>query len=431
MKHIPAEEFVGVGAFQFETTIYREVIESPDDLSSLAPHFRSLTQRALSQNGFFLLPVIESAWRHIFKWYERAELVLYWRRTPGAHDDQLVGVFPLAYGPTRWAGLPITDAFCNPMCFQGTPYLDNRYAEEVLTYFLKDEKARRLIPHSMRFRWVPSSGRFCEIFKRAAARAGWSVRLDANHKRAFMDATKSAEENLKNALSSNKRRKLGRFLRRLNEKADVKFEVVENDGQIAAALDEFLDLEASGWKGRGGTAILSNDTWATYFKELVHGLAPDENIKIYRLYCGQDLLSSALLVHSGTEAWCWKIAFNEDFASYSPGLLLTKYMTEYLCDETDVTSVDSCSIQGNNLTETIWDGRLEISDIFAVPTLSPARHLVFAAEDARRTTRESLKHIKNMVQHLAGRLRKLTEAFSAKQRTEEPGGNSSGDYVKV
>ena len=49
---------------------------------------------------------------------------------------------------------------------------------------------------------------------------------------------------------------------------EVSFEVARSPDDISAALESFLPLEASGWKGQRGTALLQNAGDATFIRRV-------------------------------------------------------------------------------------------------------------------------------------------------------------------
>ena len=53
---------------------------------------------------------------------------------------------------------------------------------------------------------------------------------------------------------------------------------------VRRALEEFLAMEASGWKGQQGTALLSNKTDAAFVRGAVGGLAERGCASIHSLY---------------------------------------------------------------------------------------------------------------------------------------------------
>ncbi len=67
-------------------------------------------------------------------------------------------------------------------------------------------------------------------------------------------ATGDADATLRDALGAKKLKELRRQRHRLEDAGALSFSVATTPHEVAAALEEFLALEASGWKGARGTA---------------------------------------------------------------------------------------------------------------------------------------------------------------------------------
>jgi CelD/BcsL family acetyltransferase involved in cellulose biosynthesis len=130
------------------------------------------------------------------------------------------------------------------------------------------------------------------------------------------------ETYLKNALSSGSRKKLRQHRRRLGEKGALVRVTLANPHELAPAVEDFLALEASGWKGRQGTAFLSNVQHAAFLRATVTALAAQGAVTIDALTVDGRPVSMQIILRSGRAAFTWKTAFDEDFGDFSPGMLL-------------------------------------------------------------------------------------------------------------
>src|SRR5205823_5877592 len=97
---------------------------------------------------------------------------------------------------------------------------------------------------------------------------------------------------------------------------------------IAHALDDFLTLEASGWKGRAGSAARASAEIHQFMKSAVNGLAVEGKATIDRLFVDTRAIAAIVRLRSGAMAWCWKIAYDENFARASPGVQVLLDATE-------------------------------------------------------------------------------------------------------
>src|SRR6202011_4856974 len=123
------------------------------------------------------------------------------------------------------------------------------------------------------------------------------------------------------------------------------------------ALGEFLALEAAGWKGRAGTAARSHDRIRKFMEKAVTGLAHEGKARIDRLGAGDRPIAAIVTLQSGTTAWCWKIAYDEAFARFSPGVQLLIEVTQALLDDPNVGCAGSCATADHPMIDHVWRER--------------------------------------------------------------------------
>ena len=102
---------------------------------------------------------------------------------------------------------------------------------------------------------------------------------------------------------------------------------------VAAATDDFLALEASGWKGKARTAAAGSGEVRGFVKAAVTALAAEGKVAINRVFLDGRPIAAAITLRSGDTAWLWKAAYDEALARYSPGVMLAASLTEELADE--------------------------------------------------------------------------------------------------
>jgi hypothetical protein len=139
------------------------------------------------------------------------------------------------------------------------------------------------------------------------------------------------------------------------------FTAATDASAIAAAIEDFFALEASGWKGRAGTAAASRENLRGFVTTALCGLAAEGKAAINRLLLDGRAIAAAITLRSGDTAWYWKIAYDEMFARYAPGILLTAALTEELADNMAIARTDSCA-EPNSILDYIWGERLALCD---------------------------------------------------------------------
>ncbi len=123
------------------------------------------------------------------------------------------------------------------------------------------------------------------------------------------------------------RANLRRRAKRLAELGAVALERVDGRGgaaEVDAAVDAFLALEASGWKGQRGTAIALDAALARFYRRVAHDAAARGALAIRALLLeGRPVAVHLGIVHRGTYLLP-KTAYDEALANVSPGQLLQR-----------------------------------------------------------------------------------------------------------
>jgi len=120
------------------------------------------------------------------------------------------------------------------------------------------------------------------------------------------------------------RANLRRRARRLLELGAVAVRRAETPDEVDGALGDFLSLEASGWKGVGGTAIALDPALVRFYARVARDAAVRGALAMRALTLdGRPVAVHLGLVHRGTYLLP-KTAYDERLASLSPGQLLQR-----------------------------------------------------------------------------------------------------------
>ncbi len=175
-------------------------------------------------------------------------------------------------------------------------------------------------------------------------------------KRALLHSDQSSTVYFDAALSGKKRKELRRQERRLGEAGKLDFNRDTDDEGLDTWITDFLALERSGWKGRAGSALADAEATETLFSETLHGAAQAGVLE--RLALALDGQPIAMLANFLTPpgAFAYKTAYSEDFARYSPGVLLQRHNLALL-DRADIDWCDSCAVADHPMIDHIWRER--------------------------------------------------------------------------
>ncbi len=291
---------------------------------------------------------------------------------------QLCGLMPLStqlrYG--RWP-MPHVQNWLHHNAFLGTPLVRAGY-EEIFwrTYLaqLDHEPGQALFAH---LHCLTISGALAAALERVCTdqRRRWA--LVQRTERAFLDGSLSAEAYLENAVRSKKRKELRRQKNRLSEEGALTFARDSSATGLDEWTHEFLALEHCGWKGESGSALACADETRTLFAEILSGAAASGRLE--RLDLRLDGKPLAMLVNflCAPGSFSFKTAFDEEYARYSPGVLL-QIENLALLEHPDIAWCDSCAAEGHPMIDGLWTGRRSTGR-YSVAIGGGARRAAFGA----------------------------------------------------
>ena len=115
----------------------------------------------------------------------------------------------------------------------------------------------------------------------------------------------------------------GRKLRR-----EHAVELTAISGEANAGLEEGLRLEAAGWKGREGTAILASPSTAAFYRTVAAAAELDGTLRCSALRVDGRLAGFDLAMVADGRYLLLKTAYDETMRSLSPGLVLRRAVVE-------------------------------------------------------------------------------------------------------
>jgi hypothetical protein len=126
---------------------------------------------------------------------------------------------------------------------------------------------------------------------------------------------------LKDTLQARTRLKLGQKRRNFESLLGHPLRLVDR-GPDPSAVERFLALEGSGWKGRAGTAMLSIPGEPDFFREMCTRFRDRGRLRMLSLEAGDTVVAMRCDVAAGDGLFSLKTSYDERFARFSPGLLL-------------------------------------------------------------------------------------------------------------
>jgi CelD/BcsL family acetyltransferase involved in cellulose biosynthesis len=143
----------------------------------------------------------------------------------------------------------------------------------------------------------------------------------------------------KRTLHTHLLRNLRRGRKQLEEQGPLVMEVVSGGALLDSRLDEAMQVEASGWKGKTDTAIRSRPHTRQFYREMTHWAAERGILKLYLLRLSGRVLTMCLTLQQHGVCYMLKGGYDEGFGRYSPGNILTEALLED-CANCGITRVE-------------------------------------------------------------------------------------------
>ncbi len=146
-------------------------------------------------------------------------------------------------------------------------------------------------------------------------------------------------------LSKNFKRNLKRRAKKLAQLDNIELDFRNADQIGAEGIEAFSQIEASGWKGRRGTALAQQDDLYDFYRELTENGTETGTFQWHFLKNDGNVIAAQLAAEMAETLIIIKIAFNEDYADYSPGNLLFEQTIKWAYDRENIKLIDCMTDQ--------------------------------------------------------------------------------------
>jgi CelD/BcsL family acetyltransferase involved in cellulose biosynthesis len=352
------------------------------EIASIAEEWRTLAARAVEANVFYE-PSFALAAASLLGADVHCGLI--WSQTP----RRLVGFFPYRIDRRRYGvPFPVMVAWTHPYAPLSAPLIDRDMAGPVIAAWLDHIAENAALPDLILMPLISQKGPFAVTLADLLARRGCEAKSFDPHQRALLLPGESRSDYFKRTMSSKRLRNIRRRERRIEELGAVTVEEAKGIEAIALGLDDFFRLEATGWKGRAGTAATQNEEVRRFFQGAIAGLASEDKVLIHRLLANGKAIGATIALKSSDACWGWKVAYDEFYADYSPGILSVLGLTKTVLADPSITQADSCAAAGDTMASQLWHDHLTMVDwlFTATPGAEFSFGLAWRLEALRRTT---------------------------------------------
>lgn len=340
-----------------------EVVRDTATLRALEPEWQDLADAAAEPNPFYepwaALPALTA-------FGEGVEIVLLSRPHPSLRkgERQLCGLIPLQRRRASGLfGLTMLSLWRHPYTYLGVPLVRAGLERPVLSGFLDWLEQGGRQRGLLRVEDFPGDGPLRHALVDELSRRGWSHGVTQTYTRAFLRRGASADGYIDEVVPGKRRKEFRRQQQRLAEQGTLEFVELRPQDDLRAWAEEFSALEARGWKGKDKVSVASRAADFDYFIHLVCYAGQRGRVTGLALRLNGRAIAMKLNLLSRRGSMAFKITYDEEWAKYSPGVLLELENIRHLHEQTTLPWMDSCAAANRAMINRLWADRREMQTL--------------------------------------------------------------------
>jgi CelD/BcsL family acetyltransferase involved in cellulose biosynthesis len=193
------------------------------------------------------------------------------------------------------------------------------------------EEIGRLRASKLALGGLRADGPSIEPATTALAASGWRLATAVEQRSPYVALPDSGEELLA-GVSRNHRSDIKRRRKRLHAEGHVRLNTLTLPG-LSRDLDRFFELEASGWKGRGGSAVLQDPAAHALYTSFAKAAAAAGWLRLRFLELDGVAVAADLSCALGGAEFLLKTCFDERLSRLSPGAVLRAEVLQAAIEE--------------------------------------------------------------------------------------------------
>lgn len=318
-------------------------------------------------------------------------------------DGVLIGLMPVI-ARSRHSRYPVRNVsnWMHDQCFFGAPLLRRGQEAAAWAHLLAQLDNAPWAGHFLHLIRLDPDGPAVAALRDCCERERRPIKTIDLYERALLRSDLDAETYWTTHVRSKKRKEIRRLLNRLADHGTVTHHRLDPKRDVEGWTRDFLMLEASGWKGQEGTALDSAPGTRAYFTEMLANAARQDMLDMLRIDVDGRAIAMLVNFRHGRGAYSYKIAFDEEYARYSPGILIEIDNLRAMLDGPSSPSIsreldwmDSCAAPDHPMIDGIWAERRSIVQLRVAlggpGAVGLARRAVFAATSLAETAIRSIR----------------------------------------
>lgn len=335
----------------------RAVAVTPDELPQYLPGWHELVEYVIEPNIFYEPEFSLAALKHLNPSPAPTFIfILGYRRGTQKYPPAVCGVFPVIRRKiSHGVLLPSLTMWGHGQCFLRTPLIRAGVAEQVMECFFDwlDQEREPLIE----FQQVTAEGPFHQLLIEIIHRRSYLSWVSECFVRALLLRSGDAEGYLREAITGKHLKELRRLENRLGETGELVYDSLQSGQDPQSWIDEFIRVEASGWKGAEHTAFASSESSRAFFTEMIQQLHRLDKVQMLALRLDGNAIACKCNLITGQTVFAFKIGFEESYGRYSPGVLLEIENIRQFFERRSFQVMDSCADPDHPMINRMWKDR--------------------------------------------------------------------------
>jgi CelD/BcsL family acetyltransferase involved in cellulose biosynthesis len=328
-----------MGARPSLDTLTVTVAHGHGDLARIVPQLEELALEALEPNPFYepwmLLPALRA-----YAGGQELRIVLVWA------GERLVGLFPFERR-RGYKGLPAGAlvSWRHRHCLLCTPLVRADSARQCLEALFGALDASLI-----EFSYLPAGEPFHRALIEALGARGLRSTVNRSYSRGLLRKHSAT-------ISGRLRRQLANNEKRLRKHGALAHVALGPHHDIGRWIEDFLALEAAGWKGRRGSAMGSTAVDREYAQQIFTAAFRRGRLLVVGLDLDGRPIARRFSFTAGEGAYAFKTAYDERFAACSPGVMLEADNVRQVDAAPGIAWMDSFTEDANLAVSRMWPER--------------------------------------------------------------------------
>ena len=303
-------------------------------------------------------------------------------------------------------GVSVIRAWSTPFGPLGAPLIDREDPVGVMEdVFDVLSRPHLKLPEVILFPDMRVNGAAASAIRQVAIGRNLPVVTTERHERPILQSKLDGDAYVQQSLGPHHRRDFQRLDRKLGKMGKLEYTESRHPDDVRRRTEEFLSLEASGWKGRKRTAMAVDRFRAAFAREALYCLAERDMCRIHTLDLDGSAIASLIVMRESGIAYTWKTAFDENYAKFSPGTLLMIDTTKKLLEDPNIMRSDSLAVEDHVVMSRLWMEKEPMATlaIGLRPSADRATRQAASQLDLYRRTQDVGRVIRDRLMAFAGR----------------------------